>query len=386
MKSNIIKEATCICLVMHSMQAGGMERVMAELANYFSKIEQVKVHLVLYGIKRDIFYPLPANITIHTPGFPFNDSRRLQSSLKTMAYLRKEIRSIRPAAVLSFGEYWNNFVLIATMGLGLPVFVSDRSQPDKSLGKMQDRLRQWLYPFAAGIIAQTEKAKQIYKLLYKHSNITVIGNPIRTIQPVPGMYTKEKIVLMVGRLIASKHQDKLIELFVQINNPEWKLVIVGYDHLKQMHMNRLKQLIQDLGASDRVILAGKQSNVEQYYLKSEIFAFTSSSEGFPNVIGEAMSAGLPVVAFDCVAGPSEMIIDGETGFLIPLFNYEMFREKLAELMHDKDKREQFGEAGRNSIARFSVENIGKAFCSFILPGVLPDNDSAFKKTYNIIQQ
>jgi glycosyltransferase involved in cell wall biosynthesis len=360
------KNKKTICLVVHSLQAGGMERVMAELANHFAKKEAVTLHLILYGIKRDIFYSLPTGITIHQPSFPFDDSRRLASTLKTLLYLRKKIKEINPNAIVSFGEYWNNFVLLATLGLGYPVFVSDRSQPDKSLGKLQDRLRNWLYPFATGVIAQTETAKQIYQSMYSHRNITVIGNPVREIKNNGETYQSENIVLMVGRLIKSKHQDKLIEMFVDINRPGWKLVIVGYDHLKQYNMERLQALIKSLGAEDRVELAGKQSNVEQYYLKSKIFAFTSSSEGFPNVIGEAMSAGLPVVAFDCVAGPSEMIVDNENGFLIPLFNYSLFQQKLALLMNNDSLRENMGQKAKEYIKAFDVERIGDKFFDFIL--------------------
>ncbi len=356
-----------ICLVVHSLQAGGMERVMAELAGYFAKKDTVKVHLILYGINRDIFYVLPDNIIIHKPSFTFNDTKRKTSSLKTLRFLRKKIKEIKPDAILSFGEYWNNFVLMATLGLHYPVFVSDRSQPDKSLGKTQDKLRQWLYPFAKGIIAQTEKAKQVYQSIYRHGNIMVIGNPIRKIQNIEEVIERENIVLMVGRLIESKHQDKLIELFVKINNPKWKLVIVGYDHLKQNHLARLQELVKQLGVEDRVILTGKQSNVERYYLQSKIFAFTSSSEGFPNVIGEAMSAGLPVVAFDCVAGPSEMITDNENGFLVPLFDYILFEQKLKLLMSDDSLREKMGEKAEKSIKAFDVQSIGDKFYNFILP-------------------
>lgn len=357
-------EIKTICLVIHSLQAGGMERVMAELANYFVSKKNAVIHVILYGINRDIFYSLPPEVIIHTPSFLFDDGRRVLSTIKTLHYLRKKIKQLNPDAVLSFGEYWNNFVLLATKGLKIPVYVSDRAQPDKSLGKIQDKLRNWLYPKAKGIIAQTAKAKEIFQSLYHHNNIAIIGNPIRAITPQP---EAENIVLMVGRLIASKHQDRLIELFVKINNPDWNLVIVGYDHLKQNHMARLQDLVKHLGAEERIVLAGKQNNVEQYYLQSKIFAFTSSSEGFPNVVGEAMSAGLPVVAFDCVAGPSEMIRDNENGFLIPLFNYELFQTKLAFLMNETAERERMGNRAKESIKRFSAEIIGEKFYNFLLP-------------------
>jgi glycosyltransferase involved in cell wall biosynthesis len=194
----------------------------------------------------------------------------------------------------------------------------------------------------------------------------VIGNPIRRIEASGQAPKKEKRVLMVGRLIKSKHQDLLITMFSRVCPPDWSLMIVGYDHLKQQHMDRLKQLAGDLGIGEQVIFTGKSDQIDELYLGSSIFAFTSSSEGFPNVIGEAMSAGLPVVAFDCVAGPSEMIRDGVNGFLAPLFDETSFEKKLERLIHDKTLRSELGARARESIQDFSRDKITEEFFQFIL--------------------
>ena len=355
-----------ICLIIPSLQAGGMERVMSELMKYFaSRHQKLDLHLVLYGRKRDVFYNIPENIIVHKPSFEFEDSRRFFFTLKTLWFLRKRIVTINPDTTLSFGEYWNNFVLLALFGLPYPVFVSDRCQPDKSLGKLHTILRKYLYHNAKGIIAQTEKAKELYGMQFKHQNVKVIGNPIRCINKKDQTIEPENIVLSVGRLIKSKNYDKLIEMFVHINRPGWKLVIVGDDALKQQNMKRLKELVKQLDAEDKVFLVGRQLDVENYYLKSKIFAFTSSSEGFPNVIGEALSAGLPVVSFDCVAGPSEMVQDEENGFLIPLFDYSFFEKRLKCLMDNSVLLKKLGENAKQSIKKFSVESIGEQFYKFI---------------------
>ena len=357
-----------ICLLIPSLQSGGMERVMVELAWYFSEKEDLDIPLILYGYKREIFYPVPDKITIHKPDFEFNNSKRLTNTFKTLSFLRKKIKSLNPDSVLSFGEYWNSFVLLALLGLKYPVYISDRCQPDKNLGLFHNKLRKWLYPKARGVIAQTQKAKDIYQTQFKHTNISVIGNPIRSFKNYTEKFEKENIVLTIGRLIKTKNHDELIKLFVRINKPGWKLVIVGDDAQKQNIMSKLKKLIKDLNAEDKVILTGNQSNVESYFLKSKIFAFTSSSEGFPNVIGEAQSAGLPVIAFDCTAGPAEMITDGDNGFLVPLFEYDMFQSKLKILMEDTSLREQFGSKAMESVKRYTVNIIGEQFYKFILGG------------------
>lgn len=351
-----------ICFVIHSLQPGGMERVFSILLNDFVSREGVKVDLILYGIKRDIFYNINPSIQVHLPGFPFDPSRRGLSTFKTIFFLRKKIKAINPDAVLSFGELWNNLVLLSTQGLKIPVFVSDRSQPDKPLSTLQQILRKFLYPKAYGIIAQTKKAKEVYQTIYKHNNLTVIGNPI--VQEMP-IYQKKKEILMVARLIKSKHQNELIEIFASIQMRDWELTLVGDDHLKQNNKLVWKKLAEDLGVGDRVNFEGMQKDVEKYYGRASIFAFTSSSEGFPNVIGEAMAAKLPVVAYDCIAGPSDLIENEKSGFLIPLHDKKMFAEKLTILMENEEMRMEMGEVAKQAIQSFSSKKICNAYFDFI---------------------
>jgi GalNAc-alpha-(1->4)-GalNAc-alpha-(1->3)-diNAcBac-PP-undecaprenol alpha-1,4-N-acetyl-D-galactosaminyltransferase len=353
-----------ICFVIHSLQAGGMERVMSELLNYFAESNRYHVHLVLYGINRDVFYDISKDIIIYRPSFKFDNSKRLLSTIKTNFFLRKTIQKINPIAALSFGERWNSMVLLALLGTIVPLYVSDRAQPNKSLGKLHDSLRKWLYPKATGVIVQTEKALDIYKGMYAHANFKVIGNPIRQIpaQDIP----RENCILMVGRYIKSKQQDVLIEIFSKLTAPDWKLVLVGYDHLKQSNQEAWESLARKLGVADRVVFAGKQADVERYYLSSKIFAFSSASEGFPNVVGEAMSAELPVVSFDCVAGPSDLISNETNGFLIPLGDKELFTEKLQLLIDDFELREKMAIKSKELIQKFELNYICNEFESFLV--------------------
>lgn len=354
-----------LCLVIPSLQAGGMERVMSELAGYFSLKGELELHLVLYDATREIFYSIPERIILHEPEFSFNNNWRLLNTLRTSHYLRKTIKHIKPDSILSFGEYWNSLVLISLLGLSFPIYISDRCSPEKQFSRFHTFLRKLLYPRATGIIAQTAKAKEMYFRQFGHHNIQVIGNPIRRITGVREE-DRENIVLMVGRLIRTKHQDKLIELFLDLDIPDWKLILVGYDHLKQNNFERLQAIIDKKNAMGQVMLVGRQIDVDSFYRRSKIFAFTSSSEGFPNAIGEAMSAGLPAVAFDCVAGPAEMITDNHNGFLVPLFDFEQFQGKLERLMKDENIRTTLGRNASDAINRFSIPSIGEKYLQFIL--------------------
>jgi GalNAc-alpha-(1->4)-GalNAc-alpha-(1->3)-diNAcBac-PP-undecaprenol alpha-1,4-N-acetyl-D-galactosaminyltransferase len=354
-----------ICLVIPDLGVGGMERVLAELADYFFMKPQTEVHIIMYSGKREIYYPISNPIKVHIPDFKFNKRFRIWFSLRTLFFLRKEIKSIHPSSILSFGELWNSFVLLSLTGLKFPVYISDRCKPDKSFGFFHNMLRKWLYPKATGIIAQTTTAKQIYLSQFNHPNICVIGNPIKQIKWPGQKKTRENIVLSVGRLIPTKHHDLLIDMFLRLDMHEWKLILIGDNGPKHDIMGNLKRKISEKQAEDKVILTGDVSYVEEYYKKSKVFAFTSSSEGFPNVIGEAMSAGLPVVAFDCMAGPSEMIENDSTGFLVPLFDLEQFERKLRSLMADEELRNKMSKNAEESIKKFSINIIGEQYYSFL---------------------
>jgi glycosyltransferase involved in cell wall biosynthesis len=188
----------------------------------------------------------------------------------------------------------------------------------------------------------------------------VIGNPIRDIISDADL-EKENIILSVGRLIETKHHHELIQIFAEINPKNWRLVIVGDDALKQNNKIRLEALVKELNMQNKIILTGKRNDVDDFYNKAKIFAFTSSSEGFPNVIGEAMSASLPVVAYDCIAGPGDLIDHKKTGFLVDVHDTRTFKADLENLIKDEQLRFDMGQRAKEKIAQFSVDNIAVKF-------------------------
>jgi len=353
-----------ICLVIHSLEIGGMERVMSLIANHISEKEKVSVDLILIGLNRNIEFSISSSIVVHRPKFIFDNNQRLFNTARTILFLHKILKKLKPDSVLSFGEMWNNLVLISSIGTGRNIFISDRSKPGKDLGTLHNTLRDILYPRASGYIAQTNTAAQFCRLNNWNKNIKVIGNPVNKIQ-VASDIEKENIVLFVGRLIKTKHVDQLIEIFNKTDNKGWKLYIVGGDAKRLSLSKELNLIVKRLGLEKQVFLEGEQQDVSKYYNKSKIFAFTSSSEGFPNVVGEALSAGLPVVAYDCVAGPSDLINDDENGFLVELFNKKVFEKKLNLLMENKELRNEMSKKAENSIAKFESQIIAEEFYNFI---------------------
>ena len=349
-----------LCLVITDLHKGGMERVMSELAYYFSTKSNTEVHLILLTNQSRMFYKVPQSVIIHNPPFVFDKRFRLLSIVRTIIFLRKTIQKVSPDAVLSFGETYNSFVLLSTLFLKIRIFVSDRSKPDKRWGLLHEYLRRKLYRFAAGVISQTKFSKSFLAKEIGHNNIEVIPNPVKEIKLVTSI--KENAILNIGRLIKSKRIDLLLEIFSNCDFNGWELWLVGEGDQKE----NLVSLAQRLKISENVKFLGKQENVDIYYSKAKIFAFTSESEGLPNGLIEAMSAGLACISFDCVAGPSDLIINGENGFLIDMYNCPEFVSKLNILIHDDTTREIFSKNARKISSELSLENIGSKYYKFLL--------------------
>ena len=216
---------TKLLLVIPSLTSGGMERVMSELANNFSLYDNVEVHLLLYGRKKTIFYVLNNRVVVHYHNI--QTQNRVVYLLKLIIYIRKLIKRLKPNALLSFGEMYNSFILLTCIGIPLPIYISDRSQPGKSFGFLFDLLKLISYRRAAGVIAQTTISAMLLRKIINNVNCVVIGNPIKI--PIENNYIcqRENIILSVGRLIPSKNFDQLIEICSQIDLQDWKLVILA---------------------------------------------------------------------------------------------------------------------------------------------------------------
>jgi glycosyltransferase involved in cell wall biosynthesis len=352
--------------IIHSLGIGGMERVMALLLNEFAKKfdGQHELHLILIGRKRELLQQIPDDIIVHKPSWEFNNTFRLFSTLRTLFFLRKTLKKLKPDCVLSFGELWNNLVLLASLGLRLPVFVSDRSVPNKNLGLLHNFLRKTLYPTAEGFIAQTDKAAKIAQNSSWNSNISIIGNPIEPFNH--SEVQRRNIVLSVGRLIPTKNIDRLMNMFIQVNHDEnWKLLVVGGNAKRLNLLEEYKLWVRDNAKEKQIQLIGEQNNVKPFLAEASIFAFTSTSEGFPNALAEAMAAGCSCIAYDCIAGPSDIIDDGVNGFLIPEHDEELFKYRLHLLMNDKQLRDRFGRAAKEKMKKFEASAIAARFYKFI---------------------
>lgn len=202
------------------------------------------------------------------------------------------------------------------------------------------------------VIALTEGDAKDWMSLNRHVN--VIPNVVHLNIGDHYCNYQSKSVIYVGRYDKQKDIFSLLLIWKIIHEkyPDWQLHIYGgYGDEQEKLMAEINQMDADIYAHEPT------SVIFDKYLDSSILLFTSLYEPFGLVIPEAMSCGLPVVAFDCPYGPSDIITDGVDGFLIKNRSINEFAEKVCLLMEDIELRKRMGKAGILSSQRYSADII-----------------------------
>jgi glycosyltransferase involved in cell wall biosynthesis len=165
-----------------------------------------------------------------------------------------------------------------------------------------------------------------------------------------------RTVIAAGRLTRQKAFSFLIEAFVQVaeRHPDWQLQICG-DGPRREH---LEQVIDKLDAGANVTLAGRVLEMNSTMAEASIFALSSRFEGFPMVLLEAMSIGLPVVSFDCPTGPREIVESGRNGLLVPEQDVDALAAALIQMIEDEELRRRCAQGALETAERYSLDVIG----------------------------
>ncbi len=189
-----------------------------------------------------------------------------------------------------------------------------------------------------------------------HNGIDPTITPARPAEEVRkglGLEKGEFLIGTVGSLIKRKRVGLLIETTAALKAGGMKArcVVVGSGPEEE----ELREKARDLGMTDDVVFTGFSGEALSYINAMDVFVLTSLKEGLPRVVLEAMVVGRPVVAAR-VTGPSELVVDGRTGFLVDGANPETFAEKVRELLESEELRSAMGEEGKKRVQEhFSMD-------------------------------
>lgn len=346
-----------ISFIAAGLSGGGIEKAYSSLANHLVNIGYKVTVILLF--KTNHFFTLDKRIELVEPTLERATMHRLVYAMRIIPYLRRTIKKMSPDTMLSYGEWFNPFVILATRGLKIPLYVSDRMSPTLKLGIMQDTAKKILYKYSEGVIAQTQYAKEIIQQKTNHRNIKVVPNPINKIDVED--YNPLNQIVTVGRLSREKGHKFLIDAFSKIKNKKWSLHLVGDGDER----DKLELQVNRLGIANVVIFHGHQKEFKSILASSDIFVLPSLSEGFPNALIEAMSVPLACISSDCIAGPSDIIEHGVNGLLVPPGDSEALADSINSLIIDTQMRERIRHEGYKIRERLEFSKVANEILKFI---------------------
>jgi glycosyltransferase involved in cell wall biosynthesis len=282
-------------------------------------------------------------------------------------------KQINPDLILSFIGKNNIMSIMTAKSLHIPVVVSVRAKfemeyPSKSMMIAM----KYTFPKAAGIVLQSRGAASILSDRLK-KKVTVLPN---SINPVFIRKTcqgdRDKTIVTVGRIDENKNHKLIIDSLAKIKDeyPEYKLHIYG----DGPDRNKLKSYVDGKGLSDRVIFEGSVSDVADRIERAGMFILSSDMEGMPNALIEAMSLGLPCITTDCMYDTSELIQNDINGIVVPKGDIASMSEAMKRLIEDTEYATRLGSKASEIQKEVSPDVINRKWEDYIIKLVCQKED------------
>ncbi len=370
-----MKIAYCIPSLYNS---GGMERILTAKINYLANLNKYELFVITTDQKgRPIKFPLDERIKlIH---FDIDFERHYNDNLIRKYLHHKKNIYIYKQKLKKFIDSEKIDICISLGGKEIE-FLSRLPVKCKKVAEMHFSMNfreQFLVSRHSGLIwkllgkIRTQQLKKCTKKLDKlivltesdkkqwgktHKNVKQISNFI-PFNNTTVSNLEHKKVITVGRLDAQKGYDMLIDSwkYVATKHPDWELNIYGIGEWEKM----LQDKINKYNLKNQVHLKGSSENIISEYVENSMYVMSSRYEGFPMVLIEAISCGLPVVSFNCEFGPNEIIKNGVDGFLVENGNIIQLAERINVLIENEKLRKEMGEKASLNAKRFSKEIIMK---------------------------
>lgn len=339
--------------------AAGLERVLAIKASYLADVLGYEVHiLTLNHNNAPIFYDFSPKIQLHDVAVSGNPIQYLK---KYVSGIKNTVQKIQPDVISVCDDGLKGFFIPQLLPSKYFIIYERHVSKIIELGDNPSFVKKKIVGLKFFVMNQLAKSFDKFVVLtednileWKLDNLVVISNPL-SFYPIESASLQRKTVIAVGKQSFQKGFDRLLQSWVVVQKkyPDWSLEIYG----KSSEREGLVAMSKELNLNNSVLFFEPVKNIQQKYTNSAIFAFSSRFEGFGMVLIEAMACGVPCVSYDCPCGPSDIINNGDDGFLVENGNINQFAQRLIQLIEDESLRITMGKKAKHNVKRYLSETI-----------------------------
>jgi glycosyltransferase involved in cell wall biosynthesis len=341
-------------LVFDISRGNGTEKAVCNIANNFSG-HGYYVNIISILSKNDDtpFFKLNKEVNINHLGISLNNNLFLNLLTYLSVICKLFFRVVGNNGDLYIGSsHSSNFILSCLSVFNRKnKYIGCEHMSYYSIPIYSRIVRRFLYRFLDAIVLSTNSDYSHYSK--KFNNSFMIYNEL-SFYPDEKATLTSKSMLAIGRFEFQKGYFHLLSIVKEVfkKHPDWKLEIYGEGSLK----HQIKEYIESNQLQNNIVLNDPIKDIEKAYLKASIYLLTSEYEGFGLVLTNALSCGVPIVAWNCPYGPSEILSENDS-FLTSFKNNEEFVERVNELIENEELRFKYGENARKNAKRFFSENI-----------------------------
>lgn len=365
---NIPKRNHKIALVGYTLNSGGLERVMSSLSVYFGS-QGIDVHNIV--LTDDVGYPYSG--TLVNIGKMKENHKGMLGKLKLFRFLKKYIQQQQFDFIIDFRYRIKPFqeVLIANWVYNTKTIYTVHSGNIATYIPENTFLANLIFKDKYAVVCVSDAIKNKVDQKYGFQNLRRIYNPI-DLEEIQQKAAETidfdfQYVIGMGRFDYKnvKQFDRLITTYLESDLPQKDihLVLIG-DGERRTEVEKTAQ------NHSNIHFLGFKENPYPYLKKAKFLILSSKYEGFPMSVIETMACGTPVVAFDCVSGPNEIIVQEKNGLLADNQNFDDLKHKMHLFVKDAMLYQNCKEQTLPSVTQFSIDKIGKQWLELMKIEVL----------------
>lgn len=342
---------------------GGTERA---VINTINNLQQIGVDCSIVSFSNPsntkTFFPLDSRVNIiysNVPPIPISLKLKIAWYYKILFLNKNKIDLNRYDKIFTVGHNITAVVILRNLLVSKKIYACEHINFN-SLSYVSRLFVKCLYRFISGVIVLNEVQKKKFKFLAENK-VFVIPNSIPFIPDLQSNLKAKKII-MLGRLSKEKGLDRLLDIAQGLQKyiKDWTIDIYGDGEMRFW----LEDNIKRKGLKDIVILKGCLSDVKMAYCTGSIYIMTSYTEAMPMVLIEAMSCGLPVVAYELDV-LHELIENEFNGFIIKNNSVSDFISKLILLIENYELRAELGNAAQEFSYSFNSMSVNKKWLDLL---------------------